>query len=148
MYAKVLLAGGYVPDPSIFFLSGGGRAQYTGTIASASSSIVQENVGWDFADNSTAPGLSSVNYPYIPILWTCVAGGTAANYGVGGTTAITATLSTLAPFGTDGLAVFYANNSSKFITATAAGGTVTVVPGPSNSGEASSITPNTHLGGS
>ncbi len=63
--AKSLLAGGYVTDPSIFYIAGGTATKYTGAVASAVSSIAQTNMSWDFGGNGGA-GLSSTAYQYLP----------------------------------------------------------------------------------
>jgi prepilin-type N-terminal cleavage/methylation domain-containing protein len=142
--AQALLAGGYVSDPSIFFISGGGSAKYSGTSASASTTIAGSNVSFDFGGNGGS-GLSSANYTYLPILWSSVTGGTAPNLTAASGNVITAVPASSNPFQTAGMAVFYINNSSKFVNGN--NGTATLVPTSSNSGGAPSGTVTLSGGG-
>ena len=135
-----LLTGGYITDPSIFFISGGTATKYTGTAASAATSMTATNISWDFAGNGGA-GLNSSNYQYLPIMWSTVA---TAGSGVEPTlsaantvgTAVNATPGAGNPFGTAGMAVFYINNSSQFITSSLQAGVpkVTLISAANNTG--------------
>ena len=145
-YAKTLLAGGYVTDPSIFMVgSGGARTAFTGLPSAATGgTFTASNVAWDFvgAGAAGASTLDSTATQYLPIMWTTVGGGTAViptNFQ--GTGDITSTPAKSAPFGTDGMAIFYINNASKFVVSTLNGTTpqVVMVPSNSNSGEASAL---------
>ena len=132
-----LLAGGYVTDPSIFFISGGTATKFTGTAASAASGMAQTNISWDFGSNGGA-GLSATNYQYLPILWSSIATGTEPTLSAAATsgTAVTCIPAAGNPFQTSGLAVFYINNSAQFITSSLSGSTptVTIITAASNSG--------------
>jgi prepilin-type N-terminal cleavage/methylation domain-containing protein len=135
--ARALLAGGYVTDPSIFWISSdsdSGASKFTGALASAASTIASTNISWDFVGNG-GPGVSSVNYPSLPVLWSTIDGAAVTGLGSGANTAITAPLTAGSnyPFGTVGLAVFFENNASQFVTANPAG-TVTFVTANNNSG--------------
>jgi prepilin-type N-terminal cleavage/methylation domain-containing protein len=136
--AHALLAGGYVTDPSIFYLSSDSlTAKYTGTVASAASTISNTAISWDFVGNG-GTGVSSVNYPSMPILWSTV-GGASVTYGTATSPiTVTPTLTTL-PYQTTGMAVFFENNSAQFITANP-NGLITMVTGPNNSGISSAPT--------
>jgi prepilin-type N-terminal cleavage/methylation domain-containing protein len=134
---RPLLSGGYVSDPSIFYISSDTLAtKYTGTTSAAPSTITAAEISWDFIGAGGA-GMSSVSYPYLPVLWSTLgAAGTITGLAGGPNAAITTTPgSTSLPFGTAGLAIFYANNSSAFITANPAG-VVTMVTAPNNAGPA------------
>jgi type II secretory pathway pseudopilin PulG len=126
-----LLAGGYVTDPSIFYISGGTATKYSGTASSAATSMTATNISWDFGCQSNGQGLNSSNYQYMPILWSSVAagGGVEPQLGSAGTvsTAVTATPGSGNPYGTAGMAVFYISNSAQFITSSLQGGTPQVV---------------------
>ena len=129
-----LLAGGYVTDPSIFYISSDSAAvKYTGTLGSAASQIASSNVSWDFVGVTGGTGLSSVNYPSTPIMWSTLGGGTMSNIATANNAVQTAAaLPSTTPFGTAGLAVFYENNSAAFVTANTAG-IVTLVTAANNS---------------
>jgi prepilin-type N-terminal cleavage/methylation domain-containing protein len=136
--AKTLLAGGYVTDPSIFYISGGSATKYAGAAASAVSSIAKTNISWDFA-GATGSGLNSTQSQFAPLIWNSIAGDTGATqvnvagYATTGT-AITAVAGTNSAFGQSGVACFYINNSAAFIVAQGGSYTCTLVTGPNNSG--------------
>jgi prepilin-type N-terminal cleavage/methylation domain-containing protein len=138
--AGALLAGGYVTDPSIFFLSGdtNSAAKYGGVVASAATSIQQSNISWDFISNAgVAPGVNTTSYPFLPLMWSTVATGTEPAFSTTATT-ITATPASVNPFQTAGVAVFYINNSAAFVSSTVAGSalTCTLVTSVNNPGSA------------
>ena len=144
--AQTLLAGGYVSDPTIFFLSGdtaSGAAKFTATTTPATT-IAQSNVSWDFLGNGGS-GASSTQYTYLPLIWSTVqAGSEPALGGLSVSTAVTAKPATASPFGTDGVAVFYVNNSAAFTTSSISGSgyQVTLVTASANisgSGSAYSV---------
>jgi prepilin-type N-terminal cleavage/methylation domain-containing protein len=138
-----LLAGGYVTDPSIFFISGGTASKFSGTAASAASGMAAANVSWDFMGNGGA-GASATNYQYVPLLWSSVNGGggsepsNVTGIGTAGV-AMYATPGASNPFGTAGMAIFYMNNSATFVTSSLQGTTpeVLMLSTTSNSGGAS-----------
>ncbi len=148
LIAQQLLGGGYVTDPAIFFISGGTATKYTGTTASAATTIQKTNISWDFAVNGGA-GLSSTSYNYLPLLWSSVTGGTVPNLKAAISTAITCLPASGNPFSQDGVAVFFINNSAKFANSAISGGnkTVTLVTGQNNSGDASTTNASTAAGG-
>ena len=142
--AIALLGGSYVTDPSIFFISGGTATKYTLAATSAATSLVQTNMSWDFGGNG-GNGLSSINYQYLPIFWSTVApagSGTEPTLGSanGVNTPVTALPGTGNPLGTAGMAVFYINNSSVFVSSTLVGGvaTCTIIKSSDNQGGAPS----------
>ena len=147
--AQQLLGGGYVTDPSIFFISGGTATKYTGTTTAAATTIAKTNLSWDFAVNGGA-GLSSTSYSYLPLLWSSMTGGTTIpNLKAAAQTAITAQPATTNPFQQDGLAVFYINNAAKFVNSSIVAGakTVTMVTTTDNTGDASSSNATIASGG-
>jgi prepilin-type N-terminal cleavage/methylation domain-containing protein len=118
--AIALLAGGYVTDPSIFFLSGDTAAtKYTGS--APISGLVKANVTWDFMGN-VGNGVSSTAYPSLPLLWSTVGGTAVTGIGSVAGTAITTTVAAANPFGTAGLAIFYVNNAASFANSTSTDG--------------------------
>ncbi len=124
--AKALLSGNYINDASIFYLSGGTSTKYTGS--TPASTIAVNNISWDFAGNNGS-GVNA-NFPdQFPVAWSSVTGGSEPNINATVGTAIIATPAATNPFGTDGMAVAYKSNSSKFITTNAFSGSsvVTIV---------------------
>jgi len=116
-----LLAGGYVTDPSIFFISGGNATKYTGS--TPLTALAAANISWDFLEKSATAGVDSSYSDYVPILWSSLAVGggtepavTAAN------AAITAVPTATNAFKTDGMAVAYKSGAAKFVTSTYASG--------------------------
>ena len=139
--AHALLAGGYVTDPSIFYISTDTAAsKYTGTIASAASTIAVSNISWDFVGVTGGTGLSSTSLPYLPVLWSTLGtGGTVTGLATGPNAVITCTPATANPFQTTGMVIFYENNSAAFVTAGPTG-LVTMVTAPNNAGPATGAT--------
>jgi prepilin-type N-terminal cleavage/methylation domain-containing protein len=137
--AQTLLAGGYVTDPGIFFLSGdtaSTAAKYSLTTNPAIN-IAKSNVSWDFMGNGGS-GVSTTSNTYLPILWSTVNAGTQPTPIKANPNAVTAAPVATNPFGTDGMAMFYVNNSAAFVTSTITGGaySVTMVSGSNNTGAA------------
>ena len=137
--AAILLAGGYVTDPTIFYLSGDTAAS---KLTSSNNTAANFNSGngvtcWDFLGNG-GNGVSSTAYPFLPILWTTVNAGSQFTVTTSPNVAMTATAVAANPFGTSGVAVFYINNAAAFVTATnpAVAGQVTMVTGSNNLGSA------------
>jgi prepilin-type N-terminal cleavage/methylation domain-containing protein len=126
--AQTLLAGGYVTDPGIFFLSGdtaSGSGKFTATTPAATS-IAKTNVSWDFLGNGGS-GVSSTTYTYLPVLWSTINGAsTLPSFSAANGIAITAAPISSNPFGTDGMAIFYINNASSFVTSTSNGSNLVV----------------------
>jgi prepilin-type N-terminal cleavage/methylation domain-containing protein len=116
--AQELLNGGYITDPSIFYLAGGAATKFVG--ANAANSITLKNVSWDFygvtgagSGASTFVGVGTNDPDQLPLIWTTgntitLPGGAGA-YGPavvnvpGGN-----------PLGTDGIPVVYKSGSSAF----------------------------------
>ena len=142
--AKTLLAGGYVTDPSIFFIAGGTAVKYTGAAASAVSGILVGNMSWDFLSDGGKGNLTTTVAPYLPLLWTTIApaGGGTEPTTLTGSTAISGSCSGNTPgnpFGSNGMAIFYCNNSAAFVVSTSVSGgigTVTMVSTSNNQNSA------------
>ena len=120
--ARLLLAGGYVSDAGIFFISGDpAGSKFAGT--NAAGNIVKTNVSWDFLSNKGS-GASSTSYTYMPLLWS-TAGTTPPSVGsLTANASVVASLpiaAPLAPFQTDGMAIFYINNSAAFVSSQLSG---------------------------
>jgi prepilin-type N-terminal cleavage/methylation domain-containing protein len=134
--AQSLLAGGYVTDPGIFFLSGdtNGASKFTATTSPATS-IALTNVSWDFLGNQGS-GVSATSATFLPILWSTVVTGTEPSGFSTATSPITAKPDTKSPFGTDGMAIFYINNAASFVTSGVSGTAlqVTMVTASNNIG--------------
>jgi prepilin-type N-terminal cleavage/methylation domain-containing protein len=116
--AQVLLTGGYVTDPSIFFISGdlNGSGKFTGTLAAASTSIPAANVSWDFISNG-GTGVNTTSYPFLPLMWSTVSGTGATPPTFTSASPITAAPSANNPYQQAGMVVFYINNSAAFVQA-------------------------------
>jgi type II secretory pathway pseudopilin PulG len=136
--AKLLLVGGYITDPSIFFIAGGTASKFTGTAASAASQLQATNVSWDFTGDGGGNNLTTTVAPYLPLLWTTVATpGGGSEPSLTGAAAITAGPGSGNPFGTAGMAIFYCNNSAVFDVSTSISGSqgvVTMVASSNNQG--------------
>ena len=152
--AKTLLAGGYVTDPSIFYISGGQASKYTGAASTAITGITNSNISWDFA-GATGSGLNSTQGQWAPLLWNSTTGDTSAvavnvsGYTATGGTAITGVAGTNSAFGQAGIATFFINNSAAFIVAQGASYTCTLVTSANASGgfPASGFTASINVGG-
>jgi prepilin-type N-terminal cleavage/methylation domain-containing protein len=133
--ARPLLSGGYVTDPSIFWISSDTQGtKYAGTVASAATLIAANNISWDFVGYG-GPGLSSISFPWLPIITSTTYQAATALTGLTGTAAITVTPQAGNPFGTAGVATFYENNSAAFVTAGVTGA-VTLLTAANNGGAA------------
>jgi type II secretory pathway pseudopilin PulG len=111
--AKPLLAGSYVTDPTVFFISGGTAKKFTGT--TPAQNIAVSNISFDFVGTGSGIG---TNYPdALPVCMSTIVGGTQPTLTAAAGTAITCAPIATNPFGIDGVAVAYKSNSSKFITA-------------------------------
>jgi prepilin-type N-terminal cleavage/methylation domain-containing protein len=113
--ARALLAGNYVTDPTIFWISGGVAGKYTGT--AASTAIAASNISWDFAGYGGS-GISSNAPDQLPVVWSSVAGTGGVEPTIATAGALNATPGSVDPYGTQGVAVAYKSNSAKFIIAT------------------------------
>ena len=94
---QMLMDGGYVTDPSIFYLPMSGKTRGTGK------TLKPENVCWDFTAGSRTDDTSNV-----VLLFTT---GTKMDYTPGAKIRVPGN----APFGGDGVAVFYSNEYASFI---------------------------------
>jgi prepilin-type N-terminal cleavage/methylation domain-containing protein len=129
--AAALLVGGYVTDATIFYLSGDSAATKMDSTHNTAATISKAYVSWDFLVNG-GNGASSVSYPWLPVLWSTVNGGTAPVFTTAAGSAITAIPAQANPFQTAGIAVFYINNSAAFVHATGTTGTVNMVNAANN----------------
>jgi len=107
---RLLLAGNYVSDPTIFYIGGSAESKFTGQ--SASTSITNSNISYDFAGNG-GNGINPNIPDLTPVCWSSVGTATLALTGTG---PIAVTLVPTMPFGTAGIAVTYKSNSAKFVT--------------------------------
>jgi prepilin-type N-terminal cleavage/methylation domain-containing protein len=123
--AQALINGGYITDPSIFYLSGSSATKFSG--ANAATSIQASNVSWDFygvngtgggggsagSTSSSFNGISTSDPDQLPLIW---ATGNKVNLptspGEYGTAIVNGNGKN--PFGTDGIAVAYKSGSSSF----------------------------------
>jgi len=127
-----LIAGKYITDPGIFYLSGDAAATKlsgTGTMAAANSSY--DFTGVTGATSTTYSGVSNSAPDQLPLVWT-----PDTNIGAfpTGTTAAGVQFAPNNPiFGTDGIAVCYHSNSAFFRTPVAAPAAGTY---PSTAGDA------------
>jgi len=118
--ASTLLNGGYVTDPSVFYIASTPSSSKPSGLT-APYTLAKANVNFDFMCGSAAgaSGLTSTAADGTPLVE--LTGGT---YTMKTTGPITCTLnSTLTAFGTDGLAVDYKSNSAKFLKAVITGAT-------------------------
>jgi prepilin-type N-terminal cleavage/methylation domain-containing protein len=127
--AYALLNGGYVSDPAQFWISGGTATKYAGSGSTAATSIAQTNISFDFMSGGGS-GLSTTAAQYLPLMWNSVSSGTEPTVPTGANTAMTVQPPASSAFQTLGMAVFFCNQSSQFITSLS--GTVTMVSASSN----------------
>lgn len=117
--AQALMNGGYISDPSIFLIKGGGTTPFVG--ANAAQNIQATNVSWDFLGSSPAgsgstttySGLTTSDPEQLPLVWSTgntIVIPTAA--GVFGTATVNGNGKN--GFGTDGIAVAYLSGASAF----------------------------------
>ena len=136
--AQDLINAGYATDPGVF-----GIAQQTGytkaTTAGTTTTLVQNSVSWSFtcvtaAASPNGVGISSTTSDLIPLVYfnNGFGVGIAANIKATPGAAVPETLTTAAPFGQDGIAVFYKGNNAVYIKATTipAAGTITTFISP------------------
>jgi prepilin-type N-terminal cleavage/methylation domain-containing protein len=110
--AQNLLNGGYISDPSIFFIAGGSTTKFTGS--NAAQGITAQNVSWDFlGSGATYTGLTTSDPEQLPLVWstgnTITIPAAAGSYG-------TATVNANGKnaYGTDGIPVAYLSGASSF----------------------------------
>jgi prepilin-type N-terminal cleavage/methylation domain-containing protein len=131
--AIALLAGSYVNDASIFWISGdqgSGAAQYTGQ--TPLTGLTQNNISWDFLGN-TLNGVDTTFGDYCPIVWSTLYGSEPTVNSVAANAALTATPLATNPLGTAGIAIAYKSGSSAFVASTyTTAYTVTMVTSASN----------------
>jgi prepilin-type N-terminal cleavage/methylation domain-containing protein len=122
--AKLLLAGNYISDPTIFYIGGSTEAKYTG--ATAATDIAATNISYDFTETSASAGLNSNAPDQLPVIFSSY--GTSVTFppAAGG---YSITFKTSNPYGQAGCAVCYKSNSAKFVVGqTAAQGTAGSTP--------------------
>ena len=136
--AAQLMSGGYITDASVFHLSGDkdtGEQPLSSSNDTASTIGASTMVSWDFMGNGGS-GVDSTKYTFLPIVWSHT--NTMATFSTTANGACTAsTLIQNDPFSTDGVAAYYINNSSAFVTSTLSGSTYS----------ASLVSPASNLGG-
>ena len=129
--AAMLMGGGYVSDPTIFGLSGDQGTSYVkvSSTTNTAATIGSAQVSWDFMVNG-GTGVSTTSYTFLPLLWSTLksAGTTPSFTSLTAGNPVTAIPVPTNPFGTDGMAIFYINNSAAFVASavTGTGGTPTV----------------------
>jgi len=111
--ANMLINSNYVTDPSLFCVSGAAGGQIA---ASGGSSITTTNITYVFTCRTTNSlgGVTSAASDLLPLIFFS---GVTATVNTAGSTA---TVSTGAPFGTDGSAVFYKGNNAAYLKAISA----------------------------
>jgi prepilin-type N-terminal cleavage/methylation domain-containing protein len=121
--ANALLNGGYITDPTIFYVAGEPNAKKVvagqGGGNGATASMKASNVCWDFMGYAAGTGLSSNDPDQVPLIWSTgntlavpLASGEAITVGANN------------PFGADGVPVVYKSGQSKFQKASTTTGTV------------------------
>jgi prepilin-type N-terminal cleavage/methylation domain-containing protein len=111
--ADLLVAGGYISDPSSFIIPGSSETKYTGSATMPN--YMKTNVSWDFGEVTATQGLPPTAPDEAPLVLS--SGGTGLSFGTANM-AVTATIATTTPYGTTGMAVCYKSNSAKFVLAT------------------------------
>jgi type II secretory pathway pseudopilin PulG len=122
--ANCLLTGGYISDPTIFWIGGSSETQYTGSITTPA--IATGNISWDFVGNANKHGVNPTAPDTLPLVWSSLAasGATEPNLATAG--AQTCRLAKTSPFGTIGIAVCYKSNSAAFLVATVSNSSVQI----------------------
>ncbi len=121
--AQALLQGNYISDPSIFYISGSAATKFTGT--TASTTIAQNNISWDFGGLANGNGLNTNTPDQVPVVWSSVAGG-GTEPSIDATGVLTCTPVSSNAYGTAGVAVAFKSNSASFILAKGATPPLTV----------------------
>jgi len=123
--AQDLLNASYVTDPSVFIVSG-----QTGIIVAPVSgtavSMATSNISWCFTAQTagTNGGITSTTSDLIPLIYFnngVTTAPTGTFFPAGGGTAKTCGLLAGAPFGTDGIGVFYKGNNAAYLKAGTSG---------------------------
>ena len=144
--AETLLSGGYVSDATIFGLTGdtAPTSKKKASTHNTAATIAVTYVSWDFLVNS-GNGASSTSYPWLPLVWSTVTGATTAPSLTAATpNPVTVIPIVTNPFGTDGVAIFYINNSAAFAPATGTTGVVNMVSPANNLNPAANGVPATY----
>jgi len=124
--AQDLINASYATDPSVFVVSGQtGVSNYSGA---APISLTTSNCSWSFTvvAKSTNNGLTSSASDLTPLIFFDNGADTSLTTpfpGSPGTAKNIGTLGTSAPFGTDGIAVFYKGNNALYLKAGTSGTT-------------------------
>jgi prepilin-type N-terminal cleavage/methylation domain-containing protein len=124
--ANCLVNGGYISDPSIFYInSAPSETKYTGAMT-LPVTITQTSISWDFAGASNGSGVNS-NYPdQLPLLWSSNTKVTNSLLQNSSTTAQSVVVAISNPFGTQGMAVCYKSNSAQFLVSSGSTGSLSV----------------------
>ena len=119
-----LINANYVTDPSVFAIIS--QVGYQAPTSSGSAiTLKQQSVSWSYTCVSltTTGGLSSSASDLTPLVYFNNGFGTAVTPNLkGGGGAVSVTYGADAPFGTDGVAVFYKGNNAVYLKAGLAGG--------------------------
>ncbi len=125
--AADLLSANYASDPAAFVVAG--QAGITpGTVSGGSVTLTSTNISWSFTIQSTTTtgGVTPTTSDLIPLVYfnNGTAGAITSPFPATSGTAKTTQVASTAPFGTDGIAVFYKGNNALYIKATDASGTI------------------------
>jgi prepilin-type N-terminal cleavage/methylation domain-containing protein len=119
--ANCLMSGGYIQDPSIFWISGSQETKYTGSLSTPT--IAASNISYDFVGNSNGQGVNPNAPDTLPLVWTSVSPNTPTLTSSG---AVNVTVTNTNPLSTQGIAVCYKSNSAQFMKAVASNNQPTV----------------------
>lgn len=119
--ANCLINGGYISDPTIFWISGSTtESKFTGTLTSGAANLPVANISWDFC-GAGGNGVNPNAPDQLPLVWSSNHNVTSSVLQTAITTPAAVTVSSSNPFGTGGMAVCYKSNSASFLVATASG---------------------------
>ncbi len=121
---KVLLAGNYISDPSIFYIGGSKETKYTGT--TASTSITQQNISFDFWAQSSTQAYNANVPDQAPVITSSFGTGVQVTPSIGAS-GYSAPVQASNPYGTAGIAVCYKSNSAKFVQAATSGNVAPII---------------------
>jgi prepilin-type N-terminal cleavage/methylation domain-containing protein len=121
--ANCLINGGYISDPSIFFISGSTlESKYTGSMT-LPVNIPATSISFDFCGSTNGNGVNPNTPDQIPLVWSSNLNVTSSLLQTASTGGgpVYVTVANTTPFATAGMAVCYKSNSASFVTATASG---------------------------
>jgi prepilin-type N-terminal cleavage/methylation domain-containing protein len=118
--ANNLISASYVSDPSIFCVAGAAGGQTVATASGTTITLASNNITWNFTvlSTNTTGGITSTASDLIPLVYFS---GQTVTYPVptGGASLVLSL--TAAPFGQDGVAVFYKGNNATYLKAGTSG---------------------------